>query len=60
MASYWILDPSDPGGLEVYELDDLGAYELVASVTGDEMLPVRRPFPVEISPARLLDGLRPR
>lgn len=59
VASYWILDPSDPGGLEVYELGEDGAYTLAASVTGDEVLPIRRPFPVEISPARLLDGLRP-
>jgi Uma2 family endonuclease len=60
VASYWILDPSDPGGLDVYELDEDGAYQMTASVTGDEVLPVRKPFPVEISPARLLDGLRPR
>jgi Uma2 family endonuclease len=60
VASYWILDPSDPGGLEVYELGEDGRYALAAAVSGDEVLPVRRPFPVQISPARLLDGLRPR
>ncbi|MBV9312447.1 MAG: Uma2 family endonuclease [Pseudonocardia sp.] len=60
VRSYWILDPSDPGGLEVYELDENGKYALVASVSGDDVLPVRSPFPVEVSPARLLDGLRPR
>ncbi len=59
-TSYWILDPPDPGGLEVYELGEDGSYELVASITGDEVLPVRQPFPVEISPARLLVGLRHR
>ncbi|MGQ0479944.1 MAG: Uma2 family endonuclease [Pseudonocardia sp.] len=60
VASYWILDPSHFGRLEVYELDGFGRYELTASVTGDEVLSVRQPFPVEVSPARLLDGLRPR
>lgn len=60
VQSYWILDPSDPGGLEVYELGEDGTYTLVASVTGDSVLPIRRPFPVAVSPARLLDGLRPR
>jgi Uma2 family endonuclease len=60
VATYWILDPSDPGGLEVYELGEDGRYALAAAVSGDEVLPVRRPFPVQVSPARLLDGLRPR
>lgn len=60
VQSYWILDPSDPGGLEVHELGEGGTYTLVASVTGDEVLPIHRPFPATVSPARLLDGLRPR
>jgi Uma2 family endonuclease len=56
--SYWILDPREPGGVEVYELDGDDKYTLVASVVGDEVLPLRRPFPVNLSPARLLDRLR--
>ena len=59
VQSYWILDPSDPGGLEVYQLGPDGIYALTATVTGDEVLPVRTPFAVTVSPARLLDGLRP-
>jgi len=59
VQSYWILDPREPGGMDVYELDGDGKYTLTASVVGDEVLPVHRPFAVRISPARLLDRLRP-
>ena len=59
VQSYWILNPREPGGMDVYELDGDGKYMLSASAVGDEVLPVRRPFPVRISPARLLDRLRP-
>ncbi len=59
VASYWVLDPVAPGGLEVYELADHGRYELVAAVTGDGIFAAQRPFPVRVCPARLLDGLRP-
>lgn len=60
VAVYWLLDPAPPGGLEVYELDDGGRYQLTAAVRGDEVYAARRPFPMQICPARLLDGLRPR
>ncbi len=60
VASYWLLDPVQPGGLEVYELDERGRYQLTAAVSGDEVFAARRPFPVQICPARLLDGLRPQ
>lgn len=59
VASYWLLDPVQPGGLEVYELDECGRYQLTAAVSGDEVFTARRPFPVQACPARLLDGLRP-
>lgn len=59
VPSYWLLNPVQPGWLEVYELDEQGRYLLVAKVTGDEVFAARQPFPVEICPARLLDGLRP-
>ncbi|MGQ0630880.1 MAG: Uma2 family endonuclease [Sporichthyaceae bacterium] len=58
-ASYWLLDPAEPGSIEAFELDEAGSYQLVATVTGDEVYSATRPFPVEISPTRLLDGLRP-
>jgi Uma2 family endonuclease len=60
VPSYWLLDPVQPGGLEVYELDEQGRYQLTAKVSGDEVFTARRPFPVQVCPARLLDGLRPR
>ncbi|MGH3934154.1 MAG: Uma2 family endonuclease [Pseudonocardiaceae bacterium] len=60
VPSYWLLDPVQPGGLEVYELDEQGRYQLTATVSGDEVFAARRPFPVQVCPARLLDGLRPR
>jgi Uma2 family endonuclease len=59
VASYWILDPTEPGALTVFELDDQGRYQEVAHVEGDEEFAATRPFPVTIVPARLLDGLRP-
>jgi Uma2 family endonuclease len=60
VPSYWLLDPVQPGGLEVHELDEQGHYKLMAKVTGDDVFVAHRPFPVQICPARLLDGLRPR
>ncbi|MGH3697451.1 MAG: Uma2 family endonuclease [Pseudonocardiaceae bacterium] len=59
VPSYWLLNPAQPGGLEVHELDGQGRYQLTAKVTGDEVHTAQRPFPVEICPARLLDDLRP-
>jgi len=60
VQSYWLLDPVQPGGLEVYELDEHGPYQLAAKVTGEEVHVASRPFPVQVCPARLLDGLRPQ
>lgn len=57
IASYWVLDPQTPGALEVLELVD-GRYESRARLVGDETVSVDRPFPVTVSPARLLEGLR--
>ena len=60
VASYWILDPTEPGSLTAFELDDEGRYQQVAHVEGDDEFVATRPFPVTVVPARLLDGLRPR
>jgi Uma2 family endonuclease len=59
VASYWILDPNEPGSLIVFELDDEGRYQQVAHVEGDDEFVATSPFPVTIVPARLLDGLQP-
>ncbi|MDT0351541.1 Uma2 family endonuclease [Pseudonocardia charpentierae] len=59
VASYWILDPQEPGSLTVFELDDEGCYRQIAHVEGDEEFVATSPFQVTIVPARLLDGLRP-
>jgi Uma2 family endonuclease len=60
VASYWILDPAEPGALTAFELDDAGRYTEIAHVEGDAEFAAVRPFPVTVVPARLLDGLRPR
>ncbi|MGQ0630022.1 MAG: Uma2 family endonuclease [Sporichthyaceae bacterium] len=59
VVSYWLLNPVEPGTIEVRELDETGAYQLVASAAGEESVTVQRPFPLTICPARLLDGRRP-
>jgi len=57
VSSYWLLDPDGPGALEVLELGDDGRYRTVAEAVGDETVELARPFPVSLSPARLLEGL---
>jgi hypothetical protein len=59
VASYWLLDPAEPGAITVFELDGAGAYQEIGRAVGDEEFRAERPFPVTIVPARLLDGLRP-
>jgi Uma2 family endonuclease len=58
VPTYWLLDPTEPGSLTVFELTGSG-YEQVAHVIGDEGYAAQRPFPVTVVPARLLDGTRP-
>lgn len=58
-ASYWVVDPDEPGRLTVFELGPSGRYREVATVCGDEKFTAERPFPITVIPARLLDGLRP-
>lgn len=52
--SYWVIDPATPS-ISAWELTD-GKYELVGEAEGDEALRLSAPYPVELVPARLLDG----
>jgi rfaE bifunctional protein nucleotidyltransferase chain/domain len=58
VPSYWLLDPTEPGALTVFELKD-GVYARVAQIVGEESYAAERPFSVTVVPARLLDGIRP-
>ncbi len=58
VSSYWLLDPTDPGALTVFQLQD-GAYAQVAHIVGDESHTAQEPFRGTVTPARLLDGTRP-
>jgi len=59
VPSHWVVNP-DQGRPELiaFELRD-GRDEEVAQVSGDEPFAARRPFGVEVVPARLVAGLRP-
>lgn len=49
---FWVADP-DREMITVLELHD-GAYREVATVTGDDVLDVERPFPVQLLPADIM------
>lgn len=56
IPSYWIVHPAD-AWVRAYEIRE-GAYELVASAEGGEMLRVERPFAVSFRPSDLLARFR--
>jgi Uma2 family endonuclease len=61
VPSYWIIDPDrDRPELTVFELGPDGSYLQAARVAGPASFPARKPFEVEIVPARLVAGLFPR
>jgi Uma2 family endonuclease len=61
VPSYWIIDPDrDRPELTVFELGADGKFAQVAQVAGPTSFPARKPFAVEIVPARLVAGLFPR
>jgi Uma2 family endonuclease len=61
VPSYWIIDPDrDRPELTVFELGPDGRYVQAARVGGTTSFPARKPFEVEIVPARLVAGLFPR
>ena len=51
--SYWVVDPDEPS-ITAWDLDD-GRYVEVAHVEADAEHAFERPFPVVVSPDRLLD-----
>ena len=53
VAYYWIVDPDVPS-VTTYELAD-GTYRQTAHVSGDEILDVRQPVQLRLTPAQLLD-----
>ena len=55
VPAYWLVDPGVPS-VTVLELVD-GRYQEVAAIAGDESFTASLPFPVELTPARLLDDL---
>ncbi len=59
VQSYWVVVPdADKPELLVFELRE-GRYEQVAHVRGDETFQASLPFPVDVVPARLVEGLSP-
>jgi Uma2 family endonuclease len=59
IESYWIVVPdAEKPEVIVFELHD-GQYEQVAQVAGDEPFAAARPFPVDLTPSRLVAGLLP-
>lgn len=55
IPQYWIVDPAKPS-VEVYDLDDAGAYTLTASAEGDGTLRVVRPLAVSVTPSALVNA----
>jgi Uma2 family endonuclease len=53
VPSYWIIDPAEPSLLALELAGD--AYTVVTEVGGEEMAALKRPFPVSVVPARLVD-----
>jgi Uma2 family endonuclease len=59
VPSYWVVIPDQRmPELIAFELRD-GRYDEAARVSGEEPFAARRPFDVEVVPARLIAGLRP-
>ena len=56
VASYWIVDPSVPSLLALKLVNE--AYRVVADVRGEDTATLERPFPVSVTPARLVDRSR--
>ena len=56
VPSYWIIDPVVPSLLVLELVGDV--YKQVAEVRGEETAALEQPFPVTVTPARLVDRSR--
>ncbi|MFR9729376.1 Uma2 family endonuclease [Saccharopolyspora sp. MS10] len=57
---FWLVDPDlEEPGIAAWELVGGSGYQRVARVRDDEVFEVDRPFPVKLTPADLVAGLRP-
>jgi len=52
VAAYWVIDP-DPPSFTAFELV-AGRYQKVAEGTGSQVVEMKQPFPVKITPAELV------
>jgi Uma2 family endonuclease len=55
IPQYWIVDPDRPS-VEVYDLDDQGAYRLTASAEGDAQVEVVAPLNLTVTPSALVSA----
>lgn len=53
VPSYWLVDP-DNATIEAFDLAN-EEYHATSTVRDDQVLSVRRPFPVDVTPAELID-----
>jgi len=60
VAHYWLADPSEPGSIAAYILGPDAHYAQAGFASGADELVVDTPFPVRVTPARLLGDRRPR
>ena len=59
VPSYWIVDITDPAEPSLLALELVeGDYQVVAEVRGEDTATLERPFPVSVTPARLVDRSR--
>jgi Uma2 family endonuclease len=53
---YWVVDPVEPG-IYIFEADEQGKYQQVATAVGDEPCHIEHPFPLTVVPNSLIAGL---
>ena len=57
---FWLVDPDlEEPAITAWELVGGSGYQRIARALGDESFEVQHPFPVKLTPADLVAGLRP-